>query len=116
MTLRSSMRRQCVVPIVAVTLAAGCATDISGFANRFTTPAERAFPRSYFKLLADGRLDSAFSLLAHELRTDTPRRVMRQVAALLRRAQLDSMQLIGVNTASIRTDTYELNLPFRMPI
>ena len=92
MTLLSSMRGQRVVPMVAVALVAGCATDIPSFANRFTTPGERAFPRSYFQLLADGRLDSAFSLLAPELRTDTARRVMGQVAALLRDAQLDSMR------------------------
>ena len=108
MTLLSSMRRQCVVPMVAVALAAGCATDIPSFANRFTTPGERAFPRSYLQLLADGRLDSAFSLLAPELRTDTTRRVMGQVAALLRDAQLDSMRLIGVNTASFGTGSHDV--------
>src|SRR6266550_4531932 len=115
MTLLSFMRRQCVVPMVAVALAAGCATDIPSFANRFTTPGERAFPRGYLQLLADGRLDSAFSLLAPELRTDTTRRLMSQVAALLRDAQLDSMRLIGVNTASFGTGSHDVNLTYEMP-
>jgi len=115
MTLLSSMRRHCVVPMVAVALAAGCATDIPSFANRFTTPGERAFPRGYLQLLADGRLDSAFSLLAPELRTDTTRRLMSQVAALLRDAQLDSMRLIGVNTASFGTGSHDVNLTYEMP-
>ncbi len=115
MTLLRSVPWLRAVPTVALAVAVGCATDIPGFANRFTTPAERAFPRSYLQLLVDGRLDSAFSLLTPDLRTDTTRRIMRQVAALLRDAKLDSMRLVGVNTASFGAGTHDVNLTYEMP-
>ena len=103
-----------VIQALALAMLTGCGADITSFANRFTTPAERSFPRSYLQLLADENLDVATSLLAPELRTDTTDRVMRQVAALLKNARLDSMRLIGVNTSNFGNG-HDVNLSYEIP-
>ena len=115
MTLRSVTGKRCVVSLVAVAFAAACATDLTSFANRYTTPAERAFPRLYLQLLADAHLDSALSLLAPELRTDTARSAMLKIATLLKDAHLDSMRLIGVNVSSFGAGNRDVNLTYEMP-
>ena len=115
MTLRSVTGKRCVVSLVAVAFVAACATDLTSFANRYTTPAERAFPRLYLQLLADAHLDSALSLLAPELRTDTARSAMLKIATLLKDAHLDSMRLIGVNVSSFGAGNRDVNLTYEMP-
>ena len=109
---RASLRLIRLVPLLTV---AACATDLTSFANKYTTTAERAFPRSYLQLLADARLDSAFSLLAPEIRSDTARDAMSKVSALLKDAFLDSMRLIGVNIGSFGRDSRDVNLSYEMP-
>ena len=115
MTLLRWLRHRFVFSALALAATTGCGTDLTTFANRFTSPAERAFPRSYLQLLADSQFDSALSLLAPELRADTTRRVMRQVAVLLRDARLDSMRLIGVNAGTFGAGTRDVNLTYEMP-
>jgi hypothetical protein len=101
--------------LVALSTVIACATDLTGFANKYTTAAERAFPRSYLQLLADAQLDSAFSLLAPEIRNDTARSAMRQVGPLLKNGRLDSMRLIGVNIGTLGSDSRNVNLTYEMP-
>jgi len=115
MTLKGPKGRRRLVPLAPLLVVTACATDLASFANRFTTADERAFPRTYLQLLADAHLDSAFSLLAPELRTDTTRNTLRQVAALLKNARLDSMRLIGANVNSVGANSRDVNMSYEMP-
>ena len=115
MILHSLRARLRLVRLVPLLMVAACAMDLVTFATKHTTAAERAFPRSYLQLLADARLDSAFSLLAPQIRSDTARTVMREVGALLKDARLDSMHLIGVNIGSFGQDSRDVNLSYEMP-
>jgi hypothetical protein len=109
---RTRLHLACLLPLITV---AACAKDLTSFADKYTTAAERAFPRSYLQLLVDAQLDSAFSLLAPEIRSDTALGVMRQVSALLKDAHLDSMQLIGVDVGSFGGNGRDVNLSYEMP-
>jgi len=109
------MARWRPVSLASLVLATACASDLTSFANRFTTAEERTFPRTYLQLLADAHVDSAFSLLAPELRTDTARNALSQVATLLKDARLDSMRLIGTNINSLAGNTRSVNLTYEMP-
>ena len=115
MILHSHKARFSLLRFVPFITVAACATDLATFADKHTTAAERAFPRTYLQLLADAQLDSAFSLLAPELRSDTARSALSQVSALLQEARLDSMRLIGVNIASMGGDRRTVNLTYEMP-
>ena len=103
-----------LLAVVALSLAAACATDLSSFAERYTTASEREFPRVYLQWLADAQLDSASSLLAPELRSDTTRSAMGKIGLLLKEARLDSMRLIGVNLSTLG-DGREVNLSYEIP-
>src|SRR6266705_110099 len=116
MASQNPLTRRGIVPLAALALVAACATDLTPLANRLTTVEERAYPRTYLQMLADGHLDSAFSLLAPELRTDTTRYGLRQVAVLLKDARLDSMRLIGANVNSFGADSRDVNLSYEMPM
>src|SRR5690242_8330786 len=109
---RAGLRLIRLVSLIGV---AACATGLTSFANKYTTAAERAFPRRYLQWLADAQLDTAFSLLAPEIRNDTTRSVMRQLGTLLKDASLDSMHLIGVNIHSFGGDGRDVNLSYEMP-
>ncbi len=116
MVLQSPMRKRRIVPLASLALVTACGTDLMPLANRLTTVEERAFPRTYLQLLADAHLDSAFSLLSPELRTDTTRIGLRQVAGLLKDARLDSMRLIGANVTTFGGDSRDVNLSYEMPM
>ena len=95
----------------------GCAgPDLTAFANKMTTPEERAFAESYLRLLSTGEIDSAAALLAPGLRSDTTVRMLQEVSALLRGTRLDSLHVIGVNSNQhVGTKTRELNLSYEAP-
>ena len=109
--------RLAAIRLFAVFLLAGCATgDLDVFAREHTTAEERAFALSYLQLLAAGRIDSAATLLAPNLRSDTATLTLGQVGRVLRDARLDSLHLIGVNISdNAGTEDHDLNLTYEAP-
>jgi hypothetical protein len=102
----------------SVLVAAACSPDIASFATKYTTPEERGFAVNYLRLLANGQFDSGFALLAPQMKSDTARKALEQVGALLRNAQLDSLRIIGVNINNLRNSTggsRQVNLSYEMP-
>src|SRR5436309_6817099 len=105
------------IPLLLLCLLPACsAPDLEAFAGKPTTPEERAFAQSCLQLLAKGQTDSAATLLAPNLRSDTAARTLVQVGALLREARLDSLHVIGVSVHDNRgNDVHELNLSYEVP-
>jgi hypothetical protein len=101
-------------PLAVLLLATACGRDLGMFVEKFTTADERAFPRVYLQLLADGGIDSAFALLDAEYRSDTARAEMREIGVLLGGARLDSMRLIGWHV-NARGDERDVDLSYEMP-
>lgn len=107
-----------LVLFAALLFVTACVTDVNSVANRITTANERAFPRTYLRLLARARIDSAFSLLGPDLRTDSTRTVLAQVAMLLMAARLDSARLIGVqvwNNTRFGGNSRDVSMSYEMP-
>jgi hypothetical protein len=97
-------------------LLVACNPDISTYAAKHTTVAERTFAAHYLALLAGGQIDSAVGFLVPDLRSDTTRRVASRVGALLATARLDSLHLIGVNIfENLGTHLRQLNLTYEGP-
>ena len=85
-------------PLLLLHLLSSCSSpDLATFAREHTTREERGFAENYLQLLSKGQTDSAATLLAPNLRSDTAARTLLQVGALLREARLDSLHVIGVN-------------------
>src|SRR2546430_14147237 len=92
------------------------APDLGTFARKHTRPEERAFAQQYLQLLASGQIDSAASMIAPSLRTDTLTRTLQRIGTLLHEAHLDSLQLIGVNINDDRgSGSHALNLTYEVP-
>jgi hypothetical protein len=104
-------------PPLFLLILAACAGDPATFAARHTTPDERRFARTYLQLLAEGRVDSAYSFLIPDFRSDTARQALAGVAGILRHAQLDSLRLIGVNlnTMTGRDKWRDVNFTYEFP-
>ena len=109
--------RQALAPLLLLHLLSSCSSpDLATFAREHTTREEREFAENYLQLLAKGQTDSAATLLAPNLRSDTAARTLLQVGALLREARLDSLHVIGVNVHdNLRNDVHELNLSYEVP-
>jgi hypothetical protein len=103
-------------PLVLLCMLLSCSPpDLDTFAQKNTTPGERAFSENYLRLLSGAQLDSAATLLAPNLRTDTVARGLKVVSALLRDARLDSLQLIGVNIVNhARTQSRDVNFSYEI--
>ena len=92
------------------------APDLDTFARNHTRPEERAFAQQYLQLLASGQIDSAASMIAPSLRTDTLTRTLQRIGTLLHEVHLDSLQLIGVNINDDRgSGSHALNLTYEVP-
>src|SRR2546427_11735984 len=92
------------------------APELDTFARKHTRPEERAFAQQYLQLLASGQIDSAASMIAPSLRTDTLTRTLQRIGTLLHEAHLDSLQLIGVNINDDRgSGSHALNLTYEVP-
>jgi hypothetical protein len=93
-----------------------CSMDPSAFATKHSTPPERAFARHYLDLASRPDLDSAFALLAPELRTGAGFAGLRQASTLLQDTRLDSLHIIGFNYVDyIPAGHRELGLNYEGP-
>jgi hypothetical protein len=104
-------------PLALLCILLGCSPpDLDSFARKHTTPEERAFAENYLRLLSGAQLDSAATLLAPNLRTDTVAHGLKVVSVLLHDARLDSLHLIGVNIVNhAGTQSRDVNLSYEMP-
>jgi hypothetical protein len=100
--------RSCVVLLAWLLI--GCRTDIEGFAERVTTPAERQFAADYLRVVQSQSIDSAYDLLVPELQTGEGRAQLVAVAALLAAHPPDSLILIGVQSNSTVGGVRTVNL------
>jgi hypothetical protein len=110
------MRLSSITLVLLGTLASCFPSDVNSFAERYTTPEERAFSENYLHLLSSARLDSATALLAPHLRGDSVAHGLRVVSTLLRDAHLDSLHFIGINVSNhAGTQSRDVNLIYEAP-
>lgn len=97
--------------VLVVLVLSACSRD--ALLSRFTPADADARARAYLELFTRGNIDSAAARLAPALRTATARNELEQVAALLSAERVDSMKVVGANTAK-RPGRRRVNLTYEL--